>query len=126
VFGRFGPASRTAASRHFCPTVHVEQLTVDGALDQAQAAIVEGRNTVRGLRASATTLNDLANGIAAIGEELTSDPTAANLPLIRVDVDGASRDLNPVVRDEAFRIASEALRNAVKHAQARQITVTIH
>jgi signal transduction histidine kinase/ligand-binding sensor domain-containing protein len=99
---------------------------LERALDQAEAAIIEGRNTVRGLRASATMVNDLANGIAAIGAELTSDPTAVDSPVIRVDVDGASRDLNPIVRDEAFRIAGEALRNAVKHARARQIGVTIH
>ena len=43
-----------------------------------------------------------------------------------MEVDGESRDLNPVVREEAYRIAGEALRNAFKHAQARQIIVTIH
>ncbi len=43
-----------------------------------------------------------------------------------MEVDGAPRDLNPVVREEAYRIAGEALRNAVKHARARRITVTIH
>ena len=48
------------------------------------------------------------------------------MPLIDVEVDGASRDLNPVVREEAFRIAGEALRNAVKHAEARRVIVTIH
>ena len=35
------------------------------------------------------------------------------------------RSLNPVVRDEAYRIAGEALRNAFRHAQARRITVEI-
>ena len=38
---------------------------------------------------------------------------------------GTSRDLNPIVRDEAYRIAGEALHNAFKHAEARHITVTI-
>jgi signal transduction histidine kinase len=33
--------------------------------------------------------------------------------------------LNPVVRDEAYRIACEALRNAFHHAQARRITMEI-
>ena len=33
---------------------------LDHALDQAEAAITEGRNAVHGLRASATTVNDLA------------------------------------------------------------------
>ena len=37
----------------------------------------------------------------------------------------APRNLQPVVRDEAYRIAGEALRNAFRHAQARRITVEI-
>ena len=42
-----------------------------------------------------------------------------------MEVDGAPRNLKPVVRDEAYRIACEALRNAFRHAQARRITVEI-
>jgi signal transduction histidine kinase/ligand-binding sensor domain-containing protein len=99
---------------------------LDRALDQAEAAVTEGRNAVHGLRASATTTNDLANGIAAIGMQLTSEASPGSVPLIDVAIDGTSRDLNPVVRDEAYRIAGEALRNAVKHAGARRIAVTIH
>jgi signal transduction histidine kinase len=99
---------------------------LERALDQAEAAITEGRNAVHGLRASATTVNDLANGIAIIGATLTGDPAVVDAPAISVEVDGASRDLNPAVREEAYRIAAEALRNAVKHARARRITVTIH
>jgi len=118
---RFQSASRILPAR---PDEAKQRL--DRALDQAEAAITEGRNAVQGLRASATTVNDLANGIAAIGAELTSGPAAADAPTIVVDVDGQSRDLNPVVRDEAYRIAGEALRNAVTHAQARHVVVTIH
>jgi signal transduction histidine kinase len=99
---------------------------LERALDQAEAAITEGRDAVQGLRSSAVTVNDLANGIAAFGAELTGDPATVDPPTIAVKVEGASRDLNPMVREEAYRIAAEALRNAVKHAQARQLTVTIH
>jgi signal transduction histidine kinase len=99
---------------------------LERALDQAEAAITEGRNAVHGLRASATTVNQLANGIAAIGLQLTSEGPSRPAPLIDVAVDGTSRDLNPVVRDEAYQIAGEALRNVVKHASARRVTVTIH
>jgi signal transduction histidine kinase len=42
-----------------------------------------------------------------------------------VEVEGGPRQLNPVVRDETYRIAGEALRNAFRHAQARRITVEI-
>jgi signal transduction histidine kinase len=99
---------------------------LEKALDQAEAAITEGRNAVHGLRASATTVNDLANGIATLGLHLTGDGSPGRVPLIDVAVDGTSRDLNPMVRDEAYQIAGEALRNAVKHAGAGRIMVTIH
>ena len=46
-------------------------------------------------------------------------------PVIDVEVEGAPRNLQPVVRDEAYRIAGEALRNAFRHAQAQRITVEI-
>jgi signal transduction histidine kinase len=99
---------------------------LERALEQAEAAVTEGRNAVHGLRASTETLNDLAHAITAIGAELTGGGTAPNAATITVEVDGASRDLNPVVREETYRIACEALRNAFNHAQARRITVTIH
>lgn len=38
---------------------------------------------------------------------------------------GTTRQLHPIVRDEVFRIASEALRNAFKHAGAEQIEVEL-
>jgi hypothetical protein len=40
-------------------------------------------------------------------------------------VGGTPKDLNPVVRDEAYRIAAEALRNAIRHADAKRIEVEI-
>ena len=93
--------------------------------EQAAEAITEGRDAVQGLRSSAFETNDLANAITAIAEELTSDTSAIDSPAIDVEVEGAARNLNPVVRDEAYRIAGEALRNAFRHAQARRITVEI-
>ena len=98
---------------------------LDSAIQQAAEAITEGRDAVQGLRSSAFETNDLANGIAAIAEELTRDTSAVECPIIDLEVEGGPRRLNPVVRDEAYRIAGEALRNAFRHAQARRITVEI-
>jgi len=98
---------------------------LESALDQAAAAITEGRDAVQGLRSSAIQTNDLANGIFAIGQELTAVASAADSPIIDVDVQGVTRNLNPIVRDEAYRIAGEALRNAFRHAEARRIGVEI-
>jgi signal transduction histidine kinase/ligand-binding sensor domain-containing protein len=99
---------------------------LESAIDQAAEAITEGRDAVQGLRTSASESNDLANGIIAIGKELTSDASAPHLPAIDVEVEGGPCQLNPVVRDEAYRIAGEALRNAFRHAQAQRVTVEIH
>jgi signal transduction histidine kinase len=97
---------------------------LDNAIDQAAAAITEGRDAVQGLRSSAFETNDIANAITAIAQELTSASTV-DAPAIDVDVEGTPRKLKPVVRDEAYRIASEALRNSFRHAHARRITVEI-
>jgi signal transduction histidine kinase len=42
-----------------------------------------------------------------------------------VAVEGTPRDLHPILRDELYRIAGEAVRNAFKHAQAQQIEVEV-
>ena len=98
---------------------------LDNAIQQAAEAITEGRDAVQGLRSSAFETNDLANAIAAIAEELSKDSAGGESPVIDLEVEGAPRGLNPVVRDEAYRIACEALRNAFRHAQARRITTEI-
>ena len=67
----------------------------------------------------------LPTGITALGRRTHERYTGSDSPAIDVEVEGAPRNLNPVVRDEAYRIAGEALRNAFRHAQARRITVEI-
>jgi signal transduction histidine kinase/ligand-binding sensor domain-containing protein len=117
---RFQSASKILPAR----PVEAKQ-RLDSALDQAARAITEGRDAVQGLRSSAFETNDLANGITAMAAELSSDSSGIESPAIDVEVQGAPRNLNPIVRDEAYRIAGEALRNAFRHAQARRITVEI-
>jgi ligand-binding sensor domain-containing protein/signal transduction histidine kinase len=88
---------------------------------RADQAIAEGRNAVYDLRTSATTTNDLAEAMRALGDELTTPDSAA----FRLLLEGPARDLHPIVRDELYRIAREALRNAFTHAQARHIEAEI-
>ena len=47
-------------------------------------------------------------------------------PRYEVAVQGTPRNLHPILRDEVYRIAAEAMRNAFRHAQAGQIEVEIH
>jgi signal transduction histidine kinase len=101
------------------------QKTLDTVVDQAQQAVNEGRDAVRDLRLSTVETNDLAVAIRAIGEELMADGTNQNTAVSQVRVEGTPRNLHPIFRDEVYRIAGEALRNAFRHAQARQIEVEL-
>jgi signal transduction histidine kinase len=96
---------------------------LDSAIDQAAQAITEGRNAIQGLRSSTVETNDLAWAVSALGKELAADET--NAAVLQVAVEGTPRNLRPILRDEVYRIAGEALRNASRHAQARQIEVEI-
>ena len=46
-------------------------------------------------------------------------------PYSSVAVEGETRDLHPIVRDEIYKIAAEALRNAFRHAHAGRVEVEI-
>lgn len=81
---------------------------------------------MQGLRSSTLVTNDLALAIGTIGERLAADHAGENRPGFRIEVEGTSMDLAPLVRDEVYRIAVEALRNAFLHAQAKRIEVEIH
>jgi signal transduction histidine kinase/ligand-binding sensor domain-containing protein len=94
-------------------------------IEQARAAVIEGRDAVQGLRSSTVVANNLARAIGTFGEGLAADQPGAKCPEFRVNVEGASRDLPPLVRDEIYHIACESLRNAFRHAHAPRIEVEL-
>ena len=98
---------------------------LDDAIDQAAQAITEGRDAVEGLRSSTIESNDLAAALSTLGEELAANKTNQNSPVFNVEVEGAPQNLHPILRDDVYRIAGEALRNAFRHAQARRIELEI-
>jgi signal transduction histidine kinase len=81
---------------------------------------------VQGLRSYAIESNDLAVAIRSFGEALSADVTDRSSAVVQVHVKGTPRNLYPLLRDEVYRIACEALRNAFQHSQARHIEVEIH
>jgi signal transduction histidine kinase len=98
---------------------------IESAIEQASEAITEGRDAVHELRSGALTSIDLAQSIRIFGRELLVGSGVESGPEFRVQVEGTPKPLNPIVRDEVYRIGIEALRNAVKHADARSIEVDI-
>jgi signal transduction histidine kinase/ligand-binding sensor domain-containing protein len=95
------------------------------AIDLAAQAITEGRDAIQDLRASTVVTNDLAVAITTLGDELAASDANASGAVVHVAVQGSSRDLHPILRDDIYRIAGEALRNAFRHAHARRIEVEI-
>jgi len=116
---RFAVVQRLLPSR-----VEEAEKELQKAMDMAAAAITEGRDAVQGLRDSVVQGNDLARAISTVGEELVNQATNLR-PTFRVTVQGESRDLHPIVRDEIYKIAAEALRNTVSHAEAKHVEVEI-
>ena len=107
----------------------VEDLLPDGkakdqleqSLQRADQAIAEGRRAVYDLRSSTATPTDLTQAVRSLGDEFATENSAA----FHLVVEGAERELNPIVRDEVYFITREALRNAFCHARANRIEAEI-
>jgi signal transduction histidine kinase/ligand-binding sensor domain-containing protein len=123
-----------AVSRLFTHRPTDAKQLLDGAIDQAATAITEGRDAVEGLRSSIEEPNNLAEAIVQLAEGLSAgkaQPQAAEgspaRPIaIHLNIDGLTKRLHPIVRDEIYRIAAEALRNAVQHSRGTRIEVELH
>jgi signal transduction histidine kinase/ligand-binding sensor domain-containing protein len=94
---------------------------MEKSLDRADKLLAESRDRVKELRPTAAEVADLAQALAAEGDQF-----AQLYPIpFRVSVQGTRRGLHPIVREEGFLIAREALGNAFRHAQARDIEAEV-
>jgi len=98
---------------------------LDIALERGDKAIAEGRDTVSDLREPILGDSDIAQALTALGKELALQSGNGLAPCVRVLLEGKQRELNPMLRDEIYRIAREALRNAFLHARAQKIEAEI-
>jgi ligand-binding sensor domain-containing protein/signal transduction histidine kinase len=97
---------------------------LEKAMDQSDRAIAEGRAAVHDLRSNVPVASDLPDALAAMGQELAIDGLT---PLsFRVVVEGDAQRVAPLVRDDIYRIAREALRNASQHSRGHRIEVELH
>jgi signal transduction histidine kinase/ligand-binding sensor domain-containing protein len=121
---------RFQAARNMLPRRPEEAMqALDGALERTAQAIAEGRDAIQGLRASTVVTNELAQAVTALGSEmgreLASHDSNQDSARFHVVVEGPPRDLHPILRDEIYAIAREAVRNAFRHGQARNIEADI-
>jgi signal transduction histidine kinase len=98
----------------------VRQL-MEQSLDRADKLLEESRDKVKDLRPAASDVADLAEALASEGEQFAKLHSAK----FRVSVQGAQRDLHPIVREEGFMISREAMANAFRHAGADDIEAEV-
>jgi signal transduction histidine kinase/ligand-binding sensor domain-containing protein len=81
----------------------------------------EGRNALRSLRSPEVTPDALEHALSRLPKEFA-------LPVgidFQVATEGRPRVLRPLIRDEAYLIAREAVLNAFRHARATKIEVEV-
>jgi len=81
----------------------------------------EGRKALRGLRSPAHGTPALEEALSLVPQEFVVQEDVD----FRVIVEGATRPLHPVIRDEVYRIGREALVNAFRHSRASTIEAEI-
>jgi signal transduction histidine kinase/ligand-binding sensor domain-containing protein len=83
--------------------------------------IDEARIAVRGLRSGSANSDDLETVFLKISDEFGTDNTIA----YRVVVEGKHRVLQPIVREEVYRIGREAVVNAFRHSAGTVIDLEL-
>ena len=98
---------------------------IEGVIEEGSNAITEGRDAVHELRTMGLVTVDLGQSIKDFAKELLGNLSSGNHPELGIQVEGTAKELDPVVRDEVYRLAAEALRNAIRHSGAKRIEVEI-
>jgi signal transduction histidine kinase/ligand-binding sensor domain-containing protein len=104
------------------PDDSTARLQLVRVLAMLRQVVNESRNAVRGLRAHALDSDDLEQAFAKIREELA----VAESTGFKIIVDGQRRPLNPLIRDQVYRIGREGLWNAFRHSGAAMVEVEIN
>jgi signal transduction histidine kinase/ligand-binding sensor domain-containing protein len=94
---------------------------MEQVLDRADEVLLEGRQSVRDLREEGTSETELSEALRHCGEELAQNHNSQ----FSLTIVGEPKPVAPVVFNESYRIAREALINAFQHAQARKIEVEV-
>ncbi len=95
--------------------------TIENISDWLAQATSEARAALNALRASTMPKDDLAVAFQRAAE---ASGATASMRLL-VSVEGAAQELHPILRDEIYRIGSEAIRNAALHSEATGLEVSL-
>jgi signal transduction histidine kinase/ligand-binding sensor domain-containing protein len=110
-----------SARQHLARRPEVVELCLETALHMVEYSREETRRTVNQLRSQALERGDIAQAVREVASELMS----GGRPRVEIEVRGAPRRLSVAAEHHLFRIAQEALTNAVRHAQASGVRVSL-
>jgi signal transduction histidine kinase/ligand-binding sensor domain-containing protein len=137
---RMAERTRMARDLHdtFLQTIQGSKLVADDALEPSTdlvrmrrameqlslwlaSAMQEGRAALNSLRTATTQTNDLAEALRRV----TEDGLIPSSMAVTFSVVGDAKEMHPIVRDEIYRIAYEAMRNACTHSGASRLEVEL-
>jgi signal transduction histidine kinase len=95
---------------------------LQGVLDQLRQTVAAGRRALTDLRSPNISYGDLANALLRLGEQVRSEMG----PVVGVHIEGNIGWLPPLIGDEVFQVSREALFNAIRHARANTIELTLN
>jgi signal transduction histidine kinase/ligand-binding sensor domain-containing protein len=96
--------------------------TMEDAMNRADMLMSDSRERIRNLRHGTGSVAPLHEALSSVGEERASDSSIA----FRLVVEGALRELNPVIRDEMYLIGREAIVNAFSHSHGTSVEAEIN
>ncbi len=94
---------------------------LEKTLDQADLVLAEGRDRVKNLRGTTIPFG----GLPAAFQRVVEETPQGNDVTFKSVVEGAVRELHPIIREESYCIGREALVNALKHSGGRHVEVEI-
>ncbi len=103
------------------PSDMPERKLMERALDVADQVVEEARGQVKNLRSNTNMESELQNSLKEAANALGLQQNIE----FGVRIIGEPRALQPLVTEEILSIAKEALMNALKHANATRISITL-
>ena len=94
---------------------------LDTALQLVQGSLQEARNSIWNMRSQVLETGDLAGALKNILKQM-SDGTELGTEF---ETSGKPRRFSPFIENNLLRVGQEAITNAIKHAQAKHIKVTV-
>jgi ligand-binding sensor domain-containing protein/signal transduction histidine kinase len=119
--GFHGLMLRFQMATELIPKQQKSRQVMEDALDRADRLLAEGRERIQDLRHETDTVRSLPELLASVGEEMQKDSVIG----FKLIVLGSPRELNPLIQEEMYLIAREALVNSFTHSRGSLVEAEI-